>query len=163
MRQLDEFEQGVIKAMPMLRSVSYRYTKNVDAAEDLVQETVLRALKGRKLFVSGTNLDAWLVVILRNYFYSSYRTRKREVEDPDEQYAAQLSYYSDPLDRLEAVEMLKLIQRMPDGMRKPLLLIADGASYEEIAEECFEEPGTIKSRLNRGRAILRHGSSEYVK
>lgn len=153
-----EFERGVIVAMPMLRSVARGMCKNPDLAGDLVQEVVTRALEHRHQFVGGSNLDAWLVTILKNYYRSTLRKMSTRMElcDTDALQKMEVPVLSsDPVDVITAKELIRSIDMLPIEFREPLLLIAiDGASYEEAAVECVAHIGTIKSRINRGRRML---------
>jgi RNA polymerase sigma-70 factor (ECF subfamily) len=152
--QTDTFEESLVAARPSLKAWAIKLCGNVTLADDLVQNTMVRALANREKFIPGTNFDAWLFTILRNDFYSRRRSRSREVEDPDESMALAMSFDDDPRRKLEVVELLKLVEKLPDQFRRPLLMIADGASYEEVALELREHVGTIKSRVNRGRAMI---------
>jgi RNA polymerase sigma-70 factor (ECF subfamily) len=149
------FRDGVVAAMPRLRSYAISLCRNSDAADDLVQDTAVRALANEHKFQEGTNLDAWLFTILKNLFLTGRRKRAREVEDPDELMAKRLPFEDSPLRKMEVKELLFLVEQMPSQWRTPLRLIADGATYEEAAAEMTEQVGTVKSRVNRGRAILR--------
>lgn len=151
----DEFDRGVLAAMPMLRRVAFRLCRNESKADDLVQDTMVKALSNKDRFEPGSRLDAWLVTILRNGFLGGYRKGRRSVEDPDEMMAKAIPHEDSPLKKLEVAEMFRLIDLMPDQYRVPLRLIADGATYEEVAFELHEQIGTIKSRVNRGRQMLK--------
>lgn len=154
----DTFERDVVAAQPVLRRFAVALCRNPDRADDLVQDTVLAALTHKSQFQPGTNLRAWLMVILRNKFRSGIRRRSREVEDPDEALAKAIPFEDSPLRKMEARELLALVDRMPEMWRAPLRLLADGASYEEIAAELNEHEGTIKSRINRAREVLKTGA-----
>lgn len=141
--------------MPSLKAFAIGLTRNAEKAEDLVQETMLRALVHRSKFADGTNLNAWLFTILKNLFRSGIRRGGREVEDPDEMMAKSVPLEDSPLKKMEVSELLRFIDKMPDQFRIPLRLLADGATYEEAALEMVEQVGTIKSRVNRGRTFLK--------
>lgn len=128
-------------------------------AEDLVQETILRAIAHQSAFTTGTNLAAWLSVILRNLLNTERRKRRREVEDADGQIAGRVAIEDSPLRKMEAQEILELIEKMPEQWRVTLRLLADGATYEEVAEETREHVGTVKSRAHRGRELLKAASA----
>lgn len=149
------FQTGVVAAMPKLRAFARSLCKNRDYADDLVQETVLRALGNEAKFDPATNLNAWLFTILRNHFYSDIRKRRREVEDADGVFSKNVPIEDSPLKKMEAREALRLVEDMPPEWRIPLRLLADGATYEEIAAELTQQVGTVKSRISRGRALLR--------
>lgn len=155
MSRLDAFEANVVAAMPVLRRFAISVSRNVSHADDLVQETVLKALANRTQFQPGTNLIAWLTVILRNQHSTELRKKRREIQDADGLIAGKVAIEDSPLRKMEALEVLAMIDKMPPSWRKVLRSIADGASYEEIALEQIEHIGTIKSRAHRGREFLR--------
>ena len=139
----------------MLRAFARSLAGNRDRADDLVQETVMRALANREKFQEGTNLHAWLVTILRNQFYSEGRKRRREVEDADGLHAGRLADIAAQPGHLELEDFLRAMRLLPDEQREALILIgASGFSYEEAAEICGVPVGTVKSRVSRARARL---------
>ncbi|MCX5497717.1 sigma-70 family RNA polymerase sigma factor [Kaistia dalseonensis] len=145
----------LVEALPMLRAFARSLSGNRDRADDLVQETVMRALANRDKFQEGTNLHAWLVTILRNQYYSEGRKRRREVEDAEGLHAARLSEGAAQSGHLELDDFLRAMQLLPDEQREALVLIgASGFSYEEAAEICGVRVGTVKSRVSRARARL---------
>jgi RNA polymerase sigma-70 factor (ECF subfamily) len=153
--QAEKFRDGIVAAMPRLHRFALSLCFDQDRADDLVQDTMLRALANEQQFTPGTVLDAWLFTILRNTFRSQARKRWREVEDPDDLIAKTVPLEDSPLKKMEAQEALRLVEQMPPQWREPLRMIADGATYEEVANELCEQVGTIKSRVNRGRDVLR--------
>ncbi|MFO1184916.1 MAG: sigma-70 family RNA polymerase sigma factor [Bauldia sp.] len=139
----------------MLRAFARALSGNRDMADDLVQETVCKALANFDKFEPGTNLHAWLVTILRNQFYSEGRRRRREAEDADGKLAGQLVTLPDQLGRLELDDFNRALQQLPDQQREALLLVgASGFSYEKAAEIIGVRVGTVKSRVSRARARL---------
>ncbi|BCP51599.1 RNA polymerase sigma factor [Kaistia sp. 32K] len=145
----------LVEALPMLRAFARSLSGNRDRADDLVQETVMRALANRDKFQEGTNLHAWLVTILRNQYYSEGRKRRREVEDAEGAHAARLADIGAQHGHLELDDFLRAMQLLPDEQREALVLIgASGFSYEEAAEICQVRVGTVKSRVSRARARL---------
>ena len=145
----------MLACMPHLRAFAISLLHNADDADDLVQETILRAWKNLDRFERGTNLQAWLFTILRNLFYSRYRQRRREVEDPDDQHAAGLSVAPDQMARVEHAELLRALALLSAEHREALLLIgAQGMSYDEASRICGVPIGTIKSRVHRARTQL---------
>lgn len=155
MTRATAFEHGIVAARPQLRSFALSLCRNPDMADDLVQDTMLLALSKEHLFEVGTNLNAWLFTILRNKFYSDRKKRRREVEDPDETIAKGVPLEDSPLKKMEVREILRLVEEMPPNWRLSMALIADGATYEEAAAELTLQVGTIKSRVSRGRALLK--------
>jgi RNA polymerase sigma-70 factor (ECF subfamily) len=149
------FREGILKALPNLRAFALSLTGNSTRADDLVQDTVLRAWSKHNSFQSGTNLNAWLFTILRNSFFSEHRKRAREVEDSDGAYAAQLKTVPDQMDNLHVQDLRTALERLVPEQREALLLVgAEGLSYEETAAICGTAVGTIKSRVNRARTRL---------
>jgi RNA polymerase sigma-70 factor (ECF subfamily) len=145
----------MLKAIPHLRAFAISLAADVDRADDLVQEALVRALANIQQFTPGTNMQAWLFTILRNQFRSSYRRRKREVEDPDDVMAGLLSTPPGQHGHLELEDLWMALAKLPLEQREVLLLIgAEGLSYEEAAQICGTKVGTIKSRTNRARARL---------
>jgi RNA polymerase sigma-70 factor (ECF subfamily) len=146
---------AMLAAVPRLRAFAVSLCGNVDRANDLVQDALVRALANIDSFRPGTNLNAWLFTILRNHFRSEYRKRRREVEDADGGYADTLKSQPDQIGRIEFGELKRALSQLPDDQREALLLVgASGFSYEEAAEICGCAVGTIKSRINRGRTRL---------
>lgn len=145
----------VLEFLPALRAFARSLTRNRTEADDLVQETLLKALSNIDKFDPGTNLRAWLFTILRNTYYTEIRKRRRENEGmgalaqqdtnigPSQEWSATLTSLKDALAQL------------PDDQREALVLVgAAGLSYEEAAEVCGCALGTIKSRVNRARQKL---------
>src|ERR1700684_662374 len=145
----------VLSTVPSLRAFAISLCGNIDRADDLVQETLLRALSHIDSFEPGTNMPAWLFTILRNVFRSEYRKRRREVEDADGSYADSLTSLPNQTASLEMDEFRKALDHLPADQREALILVgASGFSYEEAAQICVCAVGTIKSRVNRARTRL---------
>jgi RNA polymerase sigma-70 factor (ECF subfamily) len=160
------FRDGVLEALPSLRAFAISLTRNGDRADDLVQETILKAWNKRASFELGTNLQGWLFTILRNTFYTEQRKRAREVEDTDGTYAATLATAPDQMSQLEMRELQKAMMRIRPDKREALLLVgAEGMSYEDAAAVCGVAVGTIKSRVNRARieltALMGHTAESF--
>ncbi len=145
----------VLEFLPAVRAFARSLTRNRTEADDLVQETLLKALSNMDKFDPGTNLRAWLFTILRNTYYTEIRKRRRENDGmaalaqqdtnigPSQEWSSTLTSLKDALALL------------PDDQREALVLVgAAGLSYEEAAEVCGCALGTIKSRVNRARAKL---------
>jgi RNA polymerase sigma-70 factor (ECF subfamily) len=149
------FVDGVLASVTSLRAFAISLTRDADRAEDLVQETVLRAISKHKQFVAGTNLQAWLFTILRNQFFSEHRKSMREVEDGDGSYAATMIALPDQEDRIMIHDLEAALHKLPEGQREAILLVGvDGLSYEEAAQVLGCAVGTVKSRVNRARNCL---------
>ena len=150
-----DFRADLLSVTPSLRAFALSLVGDRDRADDLVQDTILRALQKQDRFEPGTNVQAWLFTILRNLFYSDYRRRKREVEDVDGLYAAKLSTLPEQLGCAEFEALRSALARLSDEPREAVLLVgAQGYSYEQVAEVCGAPLGTIKSRVNRARKRL---------
>ncbi len=146
---------ALLAATPNLRAFAVSLTGSFDRADDLVQDTLLRALSHIDRFERGTNLNAWLFTILRNLFHSEYRKRRREVEDVDGSYAGRLKVQPEQGSRLDFEDFRTALDKLPHDQREALLLVgASGFSYEQAAEICGCAVGTIKSRVNRARNRL---------
>src|SRR6187455_831462 len=151
----ESVRKAVLSAVPSLRAFAISLCGNVDRADDLVQETLLRAMANITSFQPGTNMSAWLFTILRNLFRSEYRKRRREVEDTDGTYADSLKSHPEQNSRLEFQEFRSALAKLPPDQREALILVgASGFSYEEAAQICECAVGTIKSRVNRARTRL---------
>ncbi|TNF22647.1 MAG: RNA polymerase sigma factor [Rhodobacteraceae bacterium] len=138
-----------------MRAFAMSLTRNNAAADDLVQDAVVKAWSNFDKFKPGTNLRAWLFTILRNTYYSLYRKRKREVEDPDGIMAGKLSEKPAHDGHLAMADFRVAFAQLTDEQREVLILVgAEGFSYEDAAEMCGCAIGTIKSRTNRARARL---------
>ena len=149
------FRDALLAAVPSLRAFAISLSGNVDRADDLVQDTLVRAIANAHRFEPGTNLNAWLFTILRNLFHSEYRKRRREVEDPDGVYAEQLTSQPEQGARLDFEDFRSALATLPSEQREALLLVgASGFSYEETAAICGCAVGTVKSRVNRARSRL---------
>lgn len=146
---------AMLAAVPSLRAFAISLCGNVDRADDLVQETLLKALANIDSFQPGSNMPAWLFTILRNLFRSEYRKRRREVEDADGSYAQGLKSQPEQMSRVEFQEFRTALAKLPPDQREALILVgASGFSYEEAAQICGCAVGTIKSRVNRARSRL---------
>jgi RNA polymerase sigma-70 factor, ECF subfamily len=145
----------LISAIPNLRAFAISLTGNYHFADDLVQETLLKAWTHRDKFEPGTNLRAWLFTILRNTYFSDFRKRRREVQDVDGEKAAQLATAPEQYGHLDLADFRAALKLLSLDQREALLLIgAEGFSYEEAAEISGCAVGTVKSRVNRARARL---------
>ena len=165
------FAELAMPFMGQLYSAALRMTRNPAEAEDLVQETYLRAYRGFGGFQDGTNLKAWLYRILTNTFINLYRAKKRrpeesELEDVEELYlyrrlggleaaAAGRSAEDELMDHFTEVEVVEAVESLPEQFRIAVLLAdVEGFSYKEIADILDVPIGTVMSRLHRGRKAL---------
>jgi len=151
----DEIRDGILAALPHLRAFAISLTGNVERADDLVQDAIVRGLHFLHQFERGTNLQGWLFTILRNQFHTNHRKRKREVEDADGVFAAKLSVIPEQGGHLEFEDFRLALAKLSPDQREAILLIgAEGFTYEEAAAICGTKVGTIKSRVNRARTRL---------
>jgi RNA polymerase sigma-70 factor (ECF subfamily) len=168
------------EALPMLSgmySAAYRLTRNAADADDLVQETFLRAYRAFHQFTEGTNLKAWLYRILMNTFINSYRKKQREPQTiSDEEiedwylYSRMAADGSEPSAETSVIESLpdedvqEALSSLPEQFRISVLLAdVEGFSYKEIAEITGVPIGTVMSRLHRGRKALEKRLWEVVR
>lgn len=151
----DEFRDQLGQVIPHLRAFGRSLSGSRDLADDLVQETLLKAWAARKRFQAGTNMRAWTFIILRNLFLSQMR-RARFKGEWDELTASKLLAAPASQDRhIELGDMQRALLHLPQPQREALILVgAGGFAYEEAAEICGCAVGTIKSRVARGRVAL---------
>jgi RNA polymerase sigma-70 factor (ECF subfamily) len=174
-----EFADQAMEYMPALYAAALRMTRNPSDAEDLVQETYLRAYRGFGGFEQGTNLKAWLFRILTNAYINSYRAKQRrpvesELEDVEdlylynhlpavEQATRGRSAEADVLERITDTEVKSAIESLPEQFRLPVYLAdVEGFAYKEIAEMLDIPIGTVMSRLHRGRKALEKRLHDFV-
>ncbi|PZO79335.1 MAG: RNA polymerase subunit sigma [Mesorhizobium amorphae] len=161
------FKQDLLGAIPSLRAFAVSLSQNADKADDLVQETLVKAWDKHESFQPGTNLKAWLFTILRNEFYSQMRKRGREVQDTDGVMTGRLAVHPSQHGMLDLKDFRHALEQLPEDQREAIILIgASGFSYEEAADICNCAVGTIKSRVSRARTRLQDilkisGDSDY--
>jgi RNA polymerase sigma-70 factor (ECF subfamily) len=147
--------EAILKALPHLRAFAISLTGNLDQADDLVQDAIMRGLTHLHQFEPGTSMRAWLFTILRNQFHTACRKRRREIEDPEGVMAGMLSMPPEQHGHLDLNDLQTALAKLPVHHREALLLIgAEGMSYEETARIVGTNIGTVKSRMNRARARL---------
>jgi RNA polymerase sigma-70 factor (ECF subfamily) len=145
----------LLAEIPSLRAFALSLSGNSDRADDLVQDTLMKAWANGASFMEGTNMRAWLFTIMRNTFFSQYRKARREVQDVEGEAASRLVAMPEHLAHLDFSDFKAHLDRLPADQREALVLIgASGFSYEEAAEICGCAVGTIKSRVNRARRRL---------
>jgi RNA polymerase sigma-70 factor (ECF subfamily) len=179
MADREAFADQAMELMPSLYSAALRMTRNRADAEDLVQETYLRAYRGFSGFQEGTNLKAWLYRILTNTYINSYRAKKRRPDETELDEVEDLYLYhriggleaalagrsaeDELLDRFTEAEVKEAIEELPDNFRMAVLLAdVEGFSYKEIAEILDIPIGTVMSRLHRGRKALQKRLYEFA-
>jgi RNA polymerase sigma-70 factor (ECF subfamily) len=166
---LERFERDVLPMLPSLYGAALRMTRNPADAEDLLQDTTLRAYRGFASFREGTNLKAWLYRILTNSFINTYRKKQREPktvdgpEDLDEWFlfdrlgaqSVARSAEEDVLENIPDADVKEALESIPENFRMAVLLAdVEGFAYKEIAEITGVPIGTVMSRLHRGRKAL---------
>ena len=173
-----KFSELAIEYMPSLYTAALRMTRNPADAEDLVQETYLKAYRAFNSFTEGTNLKAWLYRILTNTYINAYRAKKRRPEESDiddlenfylyrrlgglEGATAGRSAEDEVLDHFTETEVKEAIEALPEQFRMAVLLgDVEGFSYKEIAEILDVPIGTVMSRLHRGRRALQKRLYEF--
>ena len=145
----------VVGLIPALRAFAWSLSHNGSDADDLVQDTLIKAWTNREKFEPGTNLRAWLFTILRNTYYTTVARRRREVRDETGEYAGRLRTPATQDWSIAVRALQAALQKLPAEHREALILVgAAGLSYEEVAEICGCALGTIKSRVSRARARL---------
>jgi RNA polymerase sigma-70 factor (ECF subfamily) len=166
----DEFEAEALRHLDALYRTALRMTRSEADAEDLVQETYIRALRFREQFTLGTNMKAWLFRILTNTFINTYRRKASQPDVTDLEGVDEFSLYRrmaddraastspDPeaelLNSVVDTEVTDALEELPEKFRTTVLLDVEGFSYKEIAEMLSIPIGTVMSRLHRGRKFL---------
>lgn len=150
-----EFKRELTAVIPHLRAFGRSLSGSRDLADDLVQETLMKAWAARGRFQAGTNMRAWTFIILRNHFLSQMR-RSRFRGEWDELVADRLLSAPAGQDKqIELGDLQRALMQLPQSQREALILVgAGGFAYEEAAEICGVAVGTIKSRVARGRTAL---------
>lgn len=145
----------IVEHLSAMRAFAMSLTRNSALADDMVQDSLVKAWTKIDTFQPGTNMRAWLFTILRNTYYSHHRKARREVSDTDGEISAGLAQKPDHDGRLQMRDFNAAFDLLNDEQREALVLVgAGGFSYEEAAETCGVAVGTIKSRVNRARARL---------
>jgi len=152
---LQDIKNEILTLLPDLRAFARSLARDATRADDLVQDTIVKAWSNFDKFQPGTDLRAWLFTILRNHYYSELRKIKREVEDPNGVIAGAVPVAARQLDHVALADFNAALATLGDEQREALVLVgASGFSYEEAAAICGCAIGTVKSRVNRARARL---------
>ena len=150
-----DFKRELAAVIPHLRAFGRSLSGNRDLADDLVQETLLKAWAARKRFQAGTNMRAWTFIILRNHYLSQMRRSRFRGEWDDLAADRLLAAPAGQDKHIELSDMQRALLQLPQPQREALILVgAGGFAYEEAAEICGVAVGTIKSRVARGRSAL---------
>src|ERR1043165_1594853 len=156
-----EFNQLLVNNAEFLKPFAITLTRELEAAQDLYQETLYRALANKDKYNVGTNIKAWLYTIMRNIFINNYRRKAKQNTIFDNTPNDFLLDYNQAVSTNEAESNLKLkdlkaaIHALPEIFRNPFLLYFDGYKYHEIAGMLAEPLGTIKSRIHFARKLLK--------
>ncbi|MBA3971931.1 MAG: RNA polymerase sigma factor [Bacteroidetes bacterium] len=163
-----EFNQQLVNQRTPLKNFAYSLTLNSEEAQDLVQETFLKALKYRDKFVDATNLKAWLYTIMKNTFINTYRrsvkTRQIITQTDDISNVKQLSGSNSPdaESQINVKNIHKAINALDDEYKVPFTRYFDGFKYKEIADELDLPIGTVKSRIFLARKRLMADLKEFA-
>jgi RNA polymerase sigma-70 factor (ECF subfamily) len=143
------FKRELLATLPSLRAFAVSLSGRHDKADDLVQDTVMKAWAKHESFEMGTNMKAWLFTILRNEFYSQMRKRGREIQDSDGLFTERMAVHPSQYGIMDLSDFKKALDMLPSDQREAIILIgASGFSYEEAAEICQCAVGTVKSRVS---------------
>lgn len=166
------FEREALPHLDTLYRVALRLAGNAADAEDLVQETMLRAYRSWDRFTLGTNAKGWLLTILRHLFINEYRRKRRHPESVDLDTIEPFAVFEDVqerdpqgafFDRIVDDEVLRAVDQLPEAFREAVMLSdVEGLSYEEVAKVLGVPVGTVKSRLYRGRRLLQAKLYDYA-
>ncbi len=162
-----EFDQLLLGNTDFLKPFAFKLTSDNEAAKDLLQETLYRALANKEKYNFGTNIKAWLYTIMRNIFINDYRKKAKQNVVPDNSENDFLLNYNQLTITNTAESVLKVkeiqasVYRLPGIFKNPFLLYFDGYKYHEIAEMLDEPLGTIKSRIHFARKLLKEEVNRY--
>lgn len=151
----DAVTADVVALIPALRAFAWSLCRNTPAADDLVQDTLLKALANLDKYQEGTRLRAWLFTIMRNTFYSRVRTAGRETTGIEDCVSGDLAQPATQEWTIRGGELMRAVSDLPPHYRDTLILVVMmGESYEAAAEICGCTIGTVKSRVNRARNMV---------
>jgi RNA polymerase sigma-70 factor (ECF subfamily) len=172
----DRYEREALPILETMYGAALRMTRNPTDAEDLLQETALKAYQGFSQFQPGTNLKAWLYRILTNAYISGYRKARRQPVEVSADGSNDFSLYDqlsdagvgspeqELLDRIPEEEVKRALEGLPDQFRIAVMLAdVEGFSYKEISEITDVSIGTVMSRLHRGRKALQRALWDYAR
>jgi RNA polymerase sigma-70 factor, ECF subfamily len=172
----ERFEAEVLPQLDRLYSAAMRYTRNPTDAEDLVQETVVKAYRSFHQYRPGTNLRAWLYRVLHTTYISMYRKAQRRPQESLKEELDDYSFYDEiarsggrsaereVLESLTSSEVRDALAELPESFRMAVYLAdVEGFAYKEIAEIMETPVGTVMSRLHRGRKAFQKALSEYAR
>ena len=161
------FNEMLISNADFLKPFAINLTRDTEAANDLYQETLYKALANKEKYHTGTNIRAWLFTIMRNIFINNYRRKAKQKTIFDNTPNDYLLNYKQPTVSNDAESSLRIkeinraVQQLPEIFKTPFLLYFDGYKYHEISEALAEPLGTIKSRIHFARKLLKEQVSRY--
>jgi RNA polymerase sigma factor (sigma-70 family) len=162
-----EFNSLVYTASKSLKYPALKFTHNQSDANDLIQDTILKALKNKTKFKKGTNIKAWLYIIMKNTFISNYHKveKRNNLIDPiDDEYALNVPAtitHNEGSANIAMEEINKAINRLDKSFREPFMMHFSGFKYEEIAEKLRLPMGTVKNRIHVARKSLMETLKDY--
>jgi len=162
-----EFNQMLLENTDFLKPFAVTLTKDHEAAKDLLQETMYRALANQEKYSVGTNIKAWLYTIMRNIFINNYRRKSKQntiFDNSSNDFL--LNYNQHTIDNgaesnLRMKDIYKALHNLPDIFKQPFMLYFEGYKYHEIADALQEPLGTIKSRIHFARRLLKEEISKF--
>lgn len=161
------FSEILLTNADFLKPFAINLTRDSEAANDLCQETLYKALANQEKYHSGTNIKAWLFTIMRNIFINNYRRKIKQktfLDSTPHDYLVNLKQVTVPNaaeSDMRVKEINKAIQQLPEIFKTPFLLYFDGYKYNEIADVLHEPLGTIKSRIHFARKLLKEQISRF--
>ncbi len=162
-----EFNQLLLSNTEFLKPFAITLTRDNEAAKDLIQETLYRALANKEKYNVGTNIKAWLYTIMRNIFINNYRRKSKQstiFDSTPNEYLLNLNQTTVANEAIAGInlkEVQKAVYHLPEIFRNPFLLYFDGFKYHEIADMLGEPLGTIKSRIHFARKLLKTQIQRY--
>ncbi|MCX8020073.1 MAG: RNA polymerase sigma factor [Chitinophagaceae bacterium] len=167
MKSLNQsFDQLLLENTSFLKPFAINLTRDKDAADDLYQDTLCKALANKDKYQQGTNIRAWLFTIMRNIFINNYRRKSKQktiFDNSPNEYLLHTSatVKNQGITNVQLKEIRKAIHELPEIFKTPFLLYFEGYRYHEIAEALNEPLGTIKSRIHFARKLLKEQISRY--
>jgi RNA polymerase sigma-70 factor (ECF subfamily) len=162
-----EFNQMLLSNADFLKPFAVNLTRDSEAANDLFQDTLYKALANKEKYHAGTNIKAWLFTIMRNIFINNYRRKSKQktifdnTQDDFLINQQQVTVKNNAESEMKVKEINKAIQQLPEIFKTPFLLYFDGYKYNEISEALNEPLGTIKSRIHFARKLLKEQISRF--
>jgi RNA polymerase sigma factor (sigma-70 family) len=162
-----EFNRILLNNTEFLKPFAFNLTRDNEAAKDLFQETLYRALANKEKYHVGTNIKAWLYTIMRNIFINNYRRNAKQstiLDSTPNEYLLNLqqgAVANEAITGIQVKDVQQAIHELPEIFRNPFLLYFDGFKYNEIADMLHEPLGTIKSRIHFARKLLKTQIQRY--